>query len=213
MGDIGKNGKRKNDRKGVFSEGHDDPQDGGDDLGGSRAKKQRGPKVIPVLRDGLRRGRIRNQDLVELHHEITRLVRRSGLIPALGAYVGSLAQDTIRDCLWVHPPIVIPKVLRGKDIPKYVCVAGIEAFYLTKQIDLVGEVTVLRAPRRIDIPRMLEGARAELAMLQLRWSHRDDWQDVIQSNLDALDSTELWASEAPDSDDQSAHESGNEVGD
>lgn len=182
-------------------------------MGGSRAKKQRGPKVIPVLSEGLRRGRIRNQDLVELHHEITSLVRGSGLIPALGAYVGSLAQDTIRDYLWVHPPVVVPKVLGGEEIPKYVCVAGIEAFYLTKQIDLVGEVTVLRVPRRNDTKRMLEGARAELAMLQLRWSHRDDWQAVIQSNLDALDSKDLWDTEAPDSGDRSAHESGNEIGD
>lgn len=154
--------------------------------GAGKAPGTRGPVVIPHLKGGLRRGRILNRDLVEMHPEIAKLVRGSRIAPSLGPFAGSLSQKVIRDYLWVNPPVVIPKVDGGEEIAKYVCVAGIESFMLTKQIDEVSEVTVLRVSRRVDRRRMVECAAAELAMLQLRWAHVGAWSDLSEHNLGAL---------------------------
>ncbi|MEN8720379.1 MAG: hypothetical protein ABF296_08975 [Oceanococcaceae bacterium] len=146
-----------------------------------------GTKLIPVLKDGLRRAWIPRWQIVGLHAKLESLVAALDLTPLPIAPLSEVGEQVVMDYLWVCPPVIIPKVRDGEEIAEYRCVAGIEAFRMLALLPPAALVHVLRAPRRTDHDRMVPAAIAELCIEQYRARHNPLWRAATDRNLNKLD--------------------------
>lgn len=147
----------------------------------------RGTKLIPVLKDGLRRAWIPRWQIVGLHAKLESLVAALDLTPLPIAPLSEIGEQVVMDYLWICPPVIIPKVRDGEEIAEYRCIAGIEAFRMLALLPPAALVHVLRAPRRTDHDRMVPAAIAEMRIAQYRARHDPLWRSAADRNLNRLD--------------------------